>query len=77
MFNDTYSTSDIYEAAFLLSKGLKRKGKEDNDGRTNIIFHDRKKCEELSLEFFDGKEHNICAKDYADSYRIIKKYIFQ
>lgn len=77
MFNKKYNTDDIYEASFLLCKGMRRCGKEKEDKKWVIIFDNFDECQRLSLEYYDAKEPNVNAKEFANNYRIIKRYLFQ
>ena len=81
MFTDLskkeYKTDDIYEASYLMCNGMKRKGKVKQEAKWLILFENYDECERLSLDYYDNKTNNVNAKEFANNYRIIKRYLFQ
>jgi hypothetical protein len=70
----TYSTQNLYEAAYLLAKGFKLSGKESSSRKISIIFEGPGIVEE-STRFYNGAL--VKAKAYSDAYRTLKDYIFE
>jgi len=73
---NTYRTTDLSTAAFLLISEASFKGLEARDHRSKwFLFHPRKRCEKLVADFISGKAR-VRARDYADSMRRAKDIIF-
>jgi hypothetical protein len=70
-----YSTQNIYEAAFLLTKGFNVAGKESTGNKVNMLFEDSPDLQKEILNFYNGGK--IQAKALFDSYRTLKDYIFK
>ncbi len=66
-----YRTSNLYEAAYLLSKGFPLLGKEQEGSRVIVLFLETPNIHEASLMFFNGE-----AKRLFDSFRSLKDFVF-
>lgn len=69
-----YSTQNIYEAAYLLSKGFKLIGKEKQSRKFSLLFEGEEAGKEAT-SFYNGAL--VKAKVYSDAYRTLKDYIFE
>ena len=74
MENNFFRVSNLYEASFLMAKGFSIAGKEQEGRKTVILFSDKPKIRQESMNYYNGG--SIKAKDYSDSYRTIKDFIF-
>ncbi|MBM3254239.1 MAG: hypothetical protein FJZ16_08300 [Candidatus Omnitrophica bacterium] len=74
MKNHYYKTQNLYEASYLLARGFNLSGKEKNGNKITLLFHDSEKIRKEALDFYNGAK--IEAKDYSDSYRTLKDYVF-
>ena len=74
--NETYVTSDLYVAAWLLSNGLRIKGIDrHNPQRSDFIFQDRGDRPELVRQFVCGSATGNVA-DFVYYMRRAKKLLF-
>lgn len=71
---DLYPVQNIYEAAYLLSRGIKLVGKEKH-GNKIVVFFESKDAQAEAMRFYNGAK--IEAKAYSDSYRCLKDHIFE
>ncbi len=69
--SNRYETANLYEGAFLLSRGFRLVGKRQEGGRVVVLFEDTPRIRESSLEFFNGE-----AKRLFDSFRSLKDFVF-
>lgn len=74
MSESQYSTQNLYEAAFCLCKGFKLAGKR-REGAKVVILFEGENVQQEALGFYNGSK--VPAKDYADSYRTLKDFIFE
>ena len=73
--SDTYKTRDLAEAGALVTKNQQLL-RLDRDGKTCwFIFENKKKCEELSNQFFFG-ELLLNARNYYEALTRLKNRIF-
>lgn len=72
--SETYRTQNLYEAAYLLTKGAKIRGKI-RSGKKIILEFEAAKIKEIAMGFYNGDK--VQAKQYADNYRNIKDYVFE
>lgn len=74
MTNQTiHRTSNLYEAAFLLSKGFKLMGKE-RTGTKAILCFEGEGIETAVLSFYDDGQ--VKARLYSEAYKKLKDFIF-
>lgn len=71
---DTYRTSNLYEAAFLLCRGYSPAGKERIGKRTAVLFPVKNGIQQAALDYYAGA--TVEARKFADKYRALKDYIF-
>lgn len=69
-----YSTQNLYEGAYLLSRGFKLVGKQQNDRKVLVLFEGEDVWAE-ALKFYNGGK--VEAKALTDAYRTLKDYIFE
>ncbi len=72
-----YKTRDLYEAAYLLTKGMKlaRVERSTSSPRCFFVFADFPACRVIVTEYWDG--HGLVApKAYAEAVRSLKDRIF-
>jgi len=69
-----YRVQSLYEAAFLLVKGYKLAGKENNGAKVTLLFNASNNLIKDSLHFYNGGEAG--AKELFDAYRTLKDYVF-
>jgi len=69
-----YETQSLYEASYLLAKGFKLSGENQNGSKKTIII-EGDGVEEEALCFYNGAL--ISAKKLTDSYRTLKDFVFQ
>ena len=72
--SEHYSTQNIYEAAFLLAKGFKLKGKSQIGQKVSILFVGEGVMD-APAQYYNGAL--IKARAYTDAYRTLKDYIFE
>lgn len=68
-----HRTSNLYEAAFLLSKGFKLTGKERAGAKTILCFVGEG-IDSAVLSFYD--EGQVNARLYSEAYKKLKDFIF-
>jgi len=68
------SLQNLYEGAYLLTRGFKLVGKQRQSNKVTITFEGINVQQE-ALKFYNGAK--VDAKAYADSYRTLKDYIFE
>ena len=74
MTNQTmHRTSNLYEAAFLLSQGFKLTGKERTGAKTILCFSGDE-IETAVLSFYDDGQ--VKARLYSEAYKKLKDFIF-
>ena len=71
---DSYAVQNIYEAAYLLSRGIKLVGKEKYGNKIVVLF-EKKDTHTEAMKFYNGAK--VEAKAYSDAYRSLKDYIFE
>jgi len=69
-----YSTQNLYESAYLLSRGFKLAGKSREGMKVSVIFMGVGVREE-ALKFYNGGK--VEAKALTDAYRTLKDYVFE
>lgn len=72
--NKEYSTQNLYEAAYLLSKGFKLIGKEKQAKKFALHFEGAEATVEAA-RFYNGA--TVKAKAYSEAYRTLKDYVFE
>jgi len=72
--SEKYETQNLYEASYLMTKGLKLSGKIDEGRKVTILFDDWEDSEKGAVEFYNGGKAN--AKTLFDNYRTLKDYVF-
>jgi len=72
--DETYRTSNLYEAAYLLCGGYTLAGKERAGKRTVILFAAKNGIQQAALDYYAGATAE--ARMLADKYRALKDYIF-
>lgn len=77
-----YKTNDIFEAAYLIYKGMPRAGKETYKTETGMdkvffLFEQHDKCQKLAEEFYESNTCNVNALEYIDRYRNLKRSVFK
>jgi len=72
--HETFSTQNLYQAAYCLCRGYKIMGFERTGGKVNVIFEGEDMTAK-ALEFYNGAK--VDAKKYSDSYRSLKDMVFQ
>lgn len=55
----TFSTSDLWVAAYFLSKGIRLMGTSRSDGKMIFEFADVNRCEEARREFLNGGQADV------------------
>ncbi len=70
-----YRTQNLYEASFLMARGIKLKGKETVSDKVTVIFEGVDDIGREAVKFYNGER--IEAKKYSDCYRSLKDYIFK
>jgi len=72
-----YRTRDLYEAAYLVAKGLKVKKVEkvSLSSRCFFVFDNPEKCRQIVVEFWN-KEGSVEPKTYAEAVRNLKDRIY-
>lgn len=70
---EIFKTQNLYQAAFLMSKGFKFIRKEDTGNKVTVVFSG-KNIEKEAFEFFNGAK--VEAKLLTDSYRSLKDAVF-
>ena len=70
----TYSTSDLYLAAYLKSRGMKIIDRETEGRRTTFIFEDVPNREELVRDFYNEGPVNIT--DFVHAIQDIKAIVY-
>ncbi len=74
---DVYSSRDLGESAFLYASGVKiSKIKQETGGVIWFVFHDRKKCLELTDSFWK-KDVCIDALTFSEALKTLKSIIFK
>ena len=68
-----HKTSNLYEAAFLLSKGFKLTGKEKSGAKT-ILCLTGSNIEAAVVSFYDDGQ--VKARVYSEAYKKLKDFIF-
>jgi hypothetical protein len=71
---ETYRTSNLYEAAYLLCRGHDLGGKEKVGKRTAVLFPLKDGVQQAALDYYAGA--TIEARMLADKYRALKDYVF-
>lgn len=74
MSKDTYTTSDIYVAALLRTKGLRFLGITKNGTRGIFRFEDRSDRERSILDFYNGQAI-LNVREYIDNWTNFKKLV--
>ena len=72
--DETYRTSNLYEAAYLLCRGYVLTGKERTGKRTAVLFPLQDGIQQAALDYYAGATAE--ARMLADKYRALKDYIF-
>ncbi len=72
--SESYSTQNLYEAAFCFCKGFKLAGKRREGSKVTVLF-EGKNVREEAIKFYNGGK--IEAKALTDAYRTLKDYIFE
>ena len=72
--DETYRTSNLYEAAYLLCRGYGLAGKEKAGKRTVVLFRATNGVQQAALDYYAGAV--IEARMLADKYRALKDYVF-
>ena len=71
-----WRTSDLYMAAFCLSKGIQLAGVERNSRRVSFVFHDSPEREGLITGYLNN-DVTVFPRQYKDSIQALKDMIFQ
>ncbi len=74
MNQNLYSTQNLYEGAYLLSRGFKLVGKKQQGSKALLCFEGANVQEE-ALKFYNGAK--VEAKALTDAYRTLKDYVFE
>lgn len=69
----THKTSNLYEAAFLMSQGFKLTGKERSGTKTILCFTGDS-IDLAVLSFYDDGQ--VKARLYSEAYKKLKDFIF-
>ena len=72
--DETYRTSNLYEASYLLCRGYGLAGKEKVGKRTAVLFLAKNGLRQATLDYYAGAM--VEARQFADRYRALKDYIF-
>ena len=72
--SNVYQTQNLYEGAYLLSRGFKLAGK-DRQGNKMLVLFEGKSVREEALKFYNGAK--VEAKALTDAYRTLKDYVFE
>lgn len=72
--DETYRTSNLYEATFLLCLGYTPAGKEKAGKRTAVLFPMKNGIRQAALDYYAGA--TVEARKFADKYRALKDFIF-
>ena len=72
-----YKTHDLYEAAYLVAKGLKLRELErsPSSSRCFFVFTNPTECKKIVVEFWN-KQGLVIPKAYAEAIRNLKDRIF-
>ena len=71
---ETYRTSNLYEATYLLCRGYALAGKERIGKRTAVLFALKNGVQQAALDYYAGA--TVEARKFADKYRALKDFIF-
>lgn len=71
---ETYRTSNLYEATYLLAQGYPLAGKERVGKRTAVLFALKNGVQQAALDYYAGA--TVEARKFADKYRALKDFIF-
>jgi len=74
--HDVYKCKNLFECAFLMTKGFDLIGKEKTENKVMLLFKDTEEIQAGVLEFYNG-EGKVSAKKFSDMYRSLKDYIFE
>jgi len=74
--DNRWKTTDLYMAAFCLSKGIQLEGVERNGRRVSFIFHDSPEREGLITGYLNN-DVTVLPRQYKDSIQALKDMIFQ
>ena len=72
---ESFRTQNIYQASFLMCRGLRLVGKEKEGNKFSLIFEGTNVNQE-AIKFYNGGA-KIEAKAYSDAYRTLKDYVFE
>lgn len=72
--SEVYATENLYEAAYLLSRGFKLAGKR-REGNKFVVLIEGKNVEQESLQYYHNEPSG--SKTLFDSYRSLKDFVFQ
>lgn len=73
--DDTYITKDLAEASYLYTEGSKLLDLKNQDGRFWFVFADKSTSEQLADSFW-RREAVVNARDFYNSFRTLKDFIF-
>ena len=72
---ETFTTADLYQAAFLLANGFNLVDKREAAGK-KVVIMGGKGVTSASMNFYNGRDM-VSAKKFSDAYRSIKSFVFQ
>ena len=72
--SEVYATENLYEAAYLLSRGFRLVGKR-REGNKFVVLIEGQNVQEESLDYYHNAPSG--SKTLFDSYRCLKDFIFQ
>lgn len=69
------STSNLYEASFLIARGFKLNDVEKDSGRKAILYLEGEGIEDAIRDYYNGGL--VSGKAMTDAYRMLKDRVFE